>query len=116
MTKLGYGGIARMKIEGIIMNYEIREQMFNTIMTLVRRSLYFILHLDKHKKYEPHLIDGEYIPLIEYNIEYDRYRFRCYCFDCPCNVNGYCDMEPTKLLQVQLHEFDGDNCIKQWCG
>ena len=54
-------------------------------------------------------------------IIYDRqkklYYFGCNVDGCPCNTGqGYCSKALTSIMDARLHDFDGDNCIKQFCG
>lgn len=52
------------------------------------------------------------------------YRYGCSVKECPCNMqNGWCskatpviDKEFITNMLNMLHEYDGDNCVKQWCG
>jgi len=62
--------------------------------------------------------EGKFLPLVFVEIDGDRfyYRFACYCRSCPCNDNGKCATRYTRLPISQLHEWDGDNIIKAWCG
>jgi hypothetical protein len=62
--------------------------------------------------------------LLAYDRKTNLYRYGCSVKDCPCNMgNGWCSKStPTldkKFLEMMLnmlHEYDGDNCVKQWCG
>ena len=98
------------------MNYRLREGIFNFIMVRVRRILYLTLHLNKHKKYEKDIDKEGFIPILSYNPKMKYYRFNCYCFDCPCNFEGLCSTHFNKIPIECLHEFDGDNVIKNYCG
>lgn len=52
------------------------------------------------------------------------YRYGCTVSECPCNTGqGWCSKvtpvfrkDAIEMIMRQLHEFDGDNCIQQWCG
>jgi len=49
------------------------------------------------------------------------YRYGCSVRECPCNLqNGWCSKATpdfmTDKIQFMLHPYDGDNCVKQWCG
>jgi len=98
------------------MNYRIREEIFNKIMFKIRKILYFVLRLDKHKKYKKDKDIRGFIPVLSYNPKTKYYRFNCYCFSCPCNFKGLCSTHFTKIPIECLHEFDGDNIIKNYCG
>lgn len=61
------------------------------------------------------------IPLLYWDSIAKLYRFGCTCLKCPCNTGGVCgagNHETLKLLfeRGAIHEFDGDNIIKQVCG
>jgi hypothetical protein len=59
------------------------------------------------------------IPLLYWDPEKDAYRFGCTCLKCPCNLGGVCgsvNQPPLKDWFFLMHEFDGDNIIKQVCG
>jgi len=99
------------------MSYMLRETIFNKIMVTTRKILYFLLKLDKHKKFKKFYIDKKnYIPLLSYNIKEKHYRFNCYCFSCPCNIKGLCATKFGSIPRHLMHEFDGDNIIKNLCG
>jgi len=85
-------------------------------MVAIRKILYEQLDLDKHKKFRSYKSDQGYIPIMSVNPEKRLYRFNCYCFDCPCNIRGLCSTEFQELPVSLLHEFDGDNIIKNFCG
>lgn len=98
------------------MDYKIREQLFNKMMVFIRKILYFILKLDKHKKFEKFLSNDGYIPLLSYNVKLKHYRFNCYCLDCPINLNGLCQTRFKEIPFFIMHNFDNDNTIKNFCG
>ena len=105
------------------MKYITRERIFNFIIVAISKVLYIILKLNIHKKYESYyfdksnsLIKNAYMPVLSYSPINGTYRFNCYCFDCPCNQDGLCMSEFTKIPHHLMHEFDGDNCIKNFCG
>lgn len=102
----------------IRMTYKMREDIFNWIMVKIRKLLYFILRLDIHKKFIPYTSKNEYIPLLSYSIKEKHYRFNCYCFDCPVNEKGLCStiFNELPLNSYYVHEFDGDNIIRNYCG
>lgn len=61
------------------------------------------------------------IPLLFWDPEKKAYRFGCTCLGCPCNAGGICGAETHDSLETlfernAIHEFDGDNIIKQVCG
>lgn len=56
------------------------------------------------------------IPLLYYDTENRVYVFACTVRSCPCNRDGLCTTTFTHLPVHLLHEFDGDNIIKQVCG
>ena len=98
------------------MNYIIREKIFNKIMVIVRKLLYFLLKLDIHKKFCNYENNDSYFPVMSYSIKDKKYRFNCYCLTCSCNNNGLCVSKFFKIPTEALHEFDGDNIIKNYCG
>ena len=61
---------------------------------------------------------GETYPLMYIEEEGGRffYRFACYCKACPCNDDGMCATRYTEIPFKQMHEWDGDNIIRAWCG
>jgi len=99
------------------MKYRTRENIFNFIMVKIRKILYFILRLDIHKKFHNYIIKNTgYIPVLSVNPKKKVYRFNCYCFTCPCNFKGLCKTQFFKIPKNQLHKFDGDNILQNWCG
>lgn len=58
------------------------------------------------------------IPLLFWDKENKVYHFGCNVISCPCNNGlGICGIKHIKLPNyLFLHEFDGDNIIKQICG
>jgi hypothetical protein len=57
------------------------------------------------------------IVLVVYDRKTQLYRYGCTVTECPCNMkNGWCSKATPFLDKKMLHEFDGDNAIKQWCG
>jgi len=56
------------------------------------------------------------IPLLYWDPVKKRYLFGCTVALCPNNRDGFCVSEHFKLPIEFLHEFDGDNIIKQMCG
>jgi len=65
---------------------------------------------------EPNLKIEGLFPLIFWDVVNKRYVFRCTVVGCPCNRNGLCASTHLKIPMCLLHEFDGDNIIKQLCG
>ena len=92
--------------------YHIREEIFNRIMVFIRKMLYSILRLDKHRKYEINKDIHNLIPVMSYDFNKKNYRFNCYCFECPANYRGICSTCFQTIPFDNLHEFDGDNIIK----
>jgi len=71
------------------------------------------------KKYKMKL--PKLIPLLFWDLKSKSYRFGCQCLGCPCNNNGICGSVDNNSLNMlfksdRIHEFDGDNIIKQVCG
>lgn len=98
------------------MNYRTREEIFNKIMSYVRRFLYIVLKLDIHRRLRPWTNNNGFVTLLSYHLSTKKYRFHCYCVDCPNNANGICSTRFTWLPLREMHEFDGDNVIKNYCG
>ena len=98
------------------MNYRTREDIFNKIMTFMRKILYFILHLDEHKKYQKDENNEGFISVLSYNPKTKYYRFNCYCLTCPCNSEGLCSTHFPEIPHQMMHAFDGDNIIRNYCG
>ena len=98
------------------MNYRIREEIFNKIMVNVRKLLYFLLRLNIHKNLHAYQNSEGYFPVMCYSNKDEKYRFNCYCLTCPCNIDGLCATKFFKIPFEALHEFDGDNIIKNYCG
>lgn len=71
-----------------------------------------------------HIPSEDLIILLAYDQKTKLYRYGCSVKDCPCNMkNGWCskatpaiDKDFLKLMLNMLHDYDGDNCVKQWCG
>lgn len=71
-----------------------------------------------------HVPSDNLIILLAYDTKYKLYRYGCKVNECPCNMqNGWCskatphlDKDWMQLMLNMLHEYDGDNCVKQWCG
>lgn len=59
---------------------------------------------------------GELFPLILWDKDNECYVFGCTVKGCPCNNNGLCATRHKNLPKGLLHEFDGDNIIRQLCG
>ena len=61
------------------------------------------------------------IPLLYYDPKQKAYRFGCTCLKCPCNAGGVCGAGNHQTLKSlfeldKIHEFDGDNILRQVCG
>jgi len=60
---------------------------------------------------------GKLIPVLYYDPKTKLYVPGCTVIGCPCNDRGTCSghisLETFKYI---CHEFDGDNCVKQFCG
>lgn len=55
--------------------------------------------------------------MLAYDHETKLYRYGCSVKECPCNMqNGWCSKATLYLDKNMLHDYDGDNCVKQWCG
>ena len=71
-----------------------------------------------------HIPSDDLIILLAYDKKTNLYRYGCSVTECPCNMkNGWCskatpalDKEFLGAMLNMLHEYDGDNCVKQWCG
>jgi hypothetical protein len=63
-------------------------------------------------------IQDKLIPLLYWNPINKTYVIGCTVTGCPCNTNGFCSGEIIDInqLKIILHEFDGDNCVHQFCG
>lgn len=69
-------------------------------------------------------LSNNFVILLAFDKDNHVYRYGCSVVDCPCNLgNGWCskqtphiDKEFLEAMLNMIHEFDGDNCIKQWCG
>lgn len=85
-------------------------------MVRIRKFLYFIFRLDIHRKYVKHQDNRGYVPVMSYSPREEKYRFNCYCTTCPCNIKGLCASRFFSIPFKTLHEFDGDNIIKNYCG
>ena len=69
----------------------------------------------------PAIPSDDLIILLAYDNQGKTYRYGCSVKDCPCNLqNGWCSKKTPKIAQdlilARLHEYDGDNCVKQFCG
>lgn len=71
-----------------------------------------------------HIPSDDLVILMAYDRKTELYRFGCSVKSCPCNMqNGWCSKAVPKLdkdwmvaMINMLHEYDGDNCVKQWYG
>lgn len=76
------------------------------------------------RKEAPALPSDEVMILLAYDPKTKLYRYGCNVKECPCNLqNGWCskatpalDKEYLRTMLNMLHEYDGENCVKQWCG
>ncbi len=76
------------------------------------------------RKEMPSVPSEEVFAVVAYDPKQKLYRYGCNVAECPCNLqNGWCskatpviDKEFTQLMLNRLHEYDGDNCVKQMCG
>ena len=73
------------------------------------------------QKEMPAVPSDDLIILLVYDKKTDLYRYGCSVKECPCNLqNGWCSKATPSLMadriQFRLHPYDGDNCVKQWCG
>lgn len=67
-------------------------------------------NLKAHKETE------DLLPLIYWDKREGAYRFGCTVRECPANIDGICCTPALSFDMMELHEFDGDNCVKQVCG
>jgi hypothetical protein len=59
----------------------------------------------------------DFIPLLFWDKKNKVYKFGCTVIECPCNGGtGICSSPHINIPLNLLHEFDGDNIIKQVCG
>lgn len=64
-----------------------------------------------------HVPSGDMMVLLAYDKKKGLYYYGCNVDECPCNMkNGWCSKATIYLDKNMLHEFDGDNAVKQWCG
>lgn len=71
-----------------------------------------------------HIPSEDLVILLVYDRKTRLYRYGCSVTECPCNMqNGWCskatpeiDKKMLELMLNMLHEYDGDNAVKQWCG
>lgn len=69
------------------------------------------------QKEAPALPSEDLIILLAYDRKTELYRYGCSVRDCPCNLqNGWCSKGTPSLDKTMLHDYDGDNVVKQWCG
>ena len=67
----------------------------------------------------PAIPSEELVVLLAYDKKTNLYRYGCSVKECPCNLqNGWCSKGTPKgyLNKAMIHEYDGDNAVKQWCG
>lgn len=71
-----------------------------------------------------HIPSDDLVILLVYDRKTKSYRYGCSVTECPCNMrNGWCSKATLNLdknflaaMLNMLHEYDGDNCVQQWCG
>jgi len=69
------------------------------------------------RKEMPAIPTDNLVVLLAYDKTTKLYRYGCSVADCPCNLqNGWCSKGTPFLEKNVLHEYDGDNAVKQWCG
>lgn len=69
------------------------------------------------RKEAPGIPSDNLVTLLVYDSERKLYRYGCSVKECPCNLqNGWCSKATPFLDKNMLHEYDGDNAVKQWCG
>lgn len=56
------------------------------------------------------------VPVLFYDKARKGYRAGCSVIECPSNENGICMALHASIHQIYLHEYDGDNCVRQECG
>ncbi len=71
------------------------------------------------QKEMPAIPSNDLIVLLAFDKKTNLYRYGCSVRECSCNLqNGWCSKSTPKdfLDKNMLHEYDGDNAVKQWCG
>ena len=76
------------------------------------------------RKEMPAMPSEDIFVVVAYDPKLGLYRYGCNVRGCPCNLqNGWCskaspalNKQDIKQLLNRLHEYDGDNCVKQFCG
>ena len=76
------------------------------------------------KKEAPAVPSEDIFVVVAYDPKTRLYRYGCNVKGCPCNLqNGWCskatpalDKHFLEMMLNMLHEYDGDNAVKQWCG
>ena len=69
------------------------------------------------RKEMPAVPSEDLMILLAYDRKTKLYRYGCNVKSCPCNLgNGWCSKGSIRLEKNMLHDFDGDNAVKQFCG
>ncbi len=71
------------------------------------------------QKEMPAVPSEDLVVLLAYDKKTKAYRYGCSVKGCPCNLqNGWCSKGTPELGKdlIMFHEYDGDNCVKQFCG
>ena len=73
------------------------------------------------QKEMPAVPSDNLVVLLAYDSLTRLYRYGCSVSECPCNLqNGWCSKATPELMRdlitAKLHDYDGDNCVKQFCG
>lgn len=64
-----------------------------------------------------HIPSDALMILLAYDHKRKLYWYGCTVDECPCHMkNGWCSKATPFLDKKMIHEFDGDNAVKQWCG
>ncbi len=70
----------------------------------------------------PALPSDSVIILLAYDPVTKLFRFGCTVKECPCHLGDtpWCSKAVPDfnrdMIARMIHDFDGDNCVKQWCG
>lgn len=73
--------------------------------------------IEQRERGAEHIPSEDLLILLAYDRKTKLYRYGCTVTGCPCNMqNGWCSRATPYLDKNMLHEFDGDNAVKQWCG
>lgn len=60
--------------------------------------------------------ETDIVGLIFWDKENKVYRVGCSCMGCPANEAGLCSLTYPSIDKIDLHEYDGDNCVRTLCG